>query len=71
MMNDFAMVINMLSNSNTNFRIDYVEGEHPGICVPSCHPENYTAGVCFSFNDDGSLFAVHAYEPDEDEEIEG
>ena len=70
MMNDFAVVINMLSNSNTDFHIDYAEGEHPGICVPSPYPENYTAGVCFAFNDDGSLFAVHAYE-DEDEEIEG
>lgn len=68
MINDFARVIEMLTNTNEKYRIDVVEGEHPSICVPSAYPENYTTGVIFSFNNDGSLFSVHSYEPDEGEE---
>ena len=67
-MNDFTMILGMLDRANARFRIHDVEGEHPCITIPSSHPENYTAGVTFSFNDDGSLFAVHSYEPDDDDD---
>ena len=68
MMNDFVKVIQMLGGANIDFDICYVEGEHPCIDIPSPHPENYAMGVTISFNDDGSLYGMHAYEPiDEDE----
>lgn len=67
-MNDFTRTLIMLTSANAKFHIDVVEGEHPGICVPSEYPEEYSTGVYFSFNEDGSLFAVHSYEPDEAEE---
>lgn len=66
--NDFTKLIQMLGNANRKYNINNIDGEHPCITCPSEHPECYSAGVCFSFNDDGSLYAVHAYEPDEGEE---
>ena len=65
MMNDFVKVIQMLGGANIDFDICYVEGEHPCICIPSKSPF-YSAGVTYSFNDDGSLYSVHSYEPVED-----
>ena len=62
-MNDFEKVLIMLSKANENFKVFDGEGEHPFIEVPSPHPENYSTGVIFSFNDDGSLYSVHSFEP--------
>ena len=68
-MNDFERVLIMLSKANQNFKaVEGEEGECPSIEVPSPYPENYSTGVIFSFNDDGSLYSVHSFEPDEDEE---
>ena len=67
-MKDFDAVLCMLSKANVNFHVEEVEGEHPCINVPSPSPEYYSTGVTYSFNEDGSLYSVHAYEPDEDEE---
>ena len=67
-MEDFAVVLCMLSKANVNFYVEEVDGEHPCVCVPSPYPNCYSTGVVYSFNEDGSLYAVHAYEPDEDEE---
>lgn len=63
-MNDFAKILKMLTESNQKFKIGTVEGEHPGIEIPSPFPKNYSTGVYISFHEDGSLFAIHAYEPD-------
>lgn len=69
MKNDFVAILGMLEQSNTKYRISPIEGgEHPSIDCPSPYPQNYSTGVTFSFNDDGSLYSVHSYEPDEGEE---
>ena len=67
-MTDFDAVLCMLSKANINFNVEEVEGEHPCVNVPSPSPDYYSTGVTYSFNNDGSLYSVHAYEPDEDEE---
>lgn len=68
MKNDFTVILEMLERSNTKYKIGLIEGEHSSIDCPSPYPENYSTGVTFSFNNDGSLSSVHSYEPDEDEE---
>ncbi len=63
-MNDFAKIVTMLANSGQDFIISLVEGEeHPGIEIlrPSII---YDTEVYISFNGDGSLFSIHAYEPE-------
>ena len=67
-MKDFDLVLCMLSKANIDFYVAEVEGEHPCINVPSPSPDYYSTGVTYSFNEDGSLYSVHAYEPDEGEE---
>lgn len=62
-MNDFLTIVKMLASTDTKFIIAPVEGEHPCLNIPSKYPENYSSGVCFSFNDDGSLGGVWSYEP--------
>lgn len=62
-MNDFAKMLTMLANLGQDFRISPVDGEHPGIEIPSPSTD-YDTGVYISFHEDGSLFAIHAYEPD-------
>lgn len=66
-MTDFENVKTMLTKAGVKFKIDPIEGEHPSILIPSRYPKAYSTGVCYSFNDDGSLYAVHSYEPEEDE----
>lgn len=66
--NDFVKILGMLEDSNTKYKIGDLGGEHPCINCPSPYPENYSHGVCFSFYEDGSLYSVHSYEPDEDED---
>lgn len=67
-MKDFDMVLAMLSKANIDFHVEEVEGEFPCVNVPSPSPDFYSTGVTYSFNNDGSLYSVHAYEPDGDEE---
>lgn len=67
-MTDFEILVEMLKRANRKFYFDKAEGEHTSVCAPSEHPDQYTTGVYFSFNDDGSLYAVHSYEPAEGEE---
>lgn len=67
-MTDFEILVEMLKRANRKIYIDEVEGEHAGIRAPSEYPDRYTTGIYFSFNNDGSLYAVHSYEPDEGEE---
>lgn len=69
--NDYDLIQAILAAANNPFIIEEVEGEHSGIAVPSPYPENYTTGVYFSFNEDGSLYSVHSYKPDDGEESEG
>lgn len=64
-MNDFETTMCMLIKAGMDFTVEDVEGEHPCICIPSKSPF-YSAGVTYSFNDDGSLYSVHSYEPVED-----
>lgn len=64
--NDFETILLMLNKCACKYTVEPVDGEFPCICCPSPYPENYTTGVTFSFNDDGSLYSVHSYEPDED-----
>lgn len=64
--NDFETILSMLRACGCIHTVEPIEGEHPSIDCPSPHPENYSTGVTFSFNDDGSLYSVHSYEPDED-----
>lgn len=66
--NDFNTIKTILKKANVQYIVTPVEGEHSSINCPSPCPQNYSAGVIFSFNDDGSLYSVHSYEPDEDEE---
>ena len=67
-MSDFKVVLSMLTKANINFCAEEVDGEeYPCINIPSSSPF-YTTGVSYSFNDDGSLFAVHPYEPVDDED---
>ena len=66
--NDFVKILGMLEDSSTKYEIRSCCGEHPCINCPSPYPQNYSSGVTFSFNDDGSLSSVHSYEPDEDDE---
>lgn len=67
-MKDFDVVLCMLSKAGINFYVEKVEGEYPCVNVPSPSPDYYSTGVTYSFNEDGSLYSVHAYEPDENEE---
>ena len=66
--NDFNTIITILKKANVRYIIAPIEGEHSSINCPSPFPQNYSTGVTFSFNDDGSLYSVLSYEPDEDEE---
>ena len=66
-MNDFLMIVKMLASTDTKFIITPIEGEHPSLTIPSKYPENYSTGVCFAFNDDGSLGGVWSYEPADNE----
>lgn len=64
-MTDFETILRILVKANyQSFEVNVIKGEYPSIDVPSPHPENYTTGVTFTFNDDGSLYSVHSYEPD-------
>ena len=65
-MTDFDILLAMLTKANEKFFVDEVEGEHPCILVESSSPF-YDTGVNFSFNDDGSLWGVHSYEPEPEE----
>lgn len=62
-MNDFAKILTMLVKTDLKMKISPVEGEHPGIEILS-PSENYWDGVYISFHEDGSLYSIHAYEPE-------
>ena len=67
MQNDFIKILGILDGANVNYKVRKVDGEHDCITIPS-DSEYYDTGVCFGFNEDGGLFAIHPYEPDEGEE---
>ena len=66
--NDFNTITTILKKANVRYIVTPIEGEGSSVDCPSPFPQNYSTGVTFSFNDDGSLYSVHSYEPDEDEE---
>ena len=67
-MNDFNTILDILKRANIKFEIMELEGEHSSIDCPSPYPDNYDTGVTFTFNDDGSLYSVHSFEPEPEDE---
>ena len=57
----FSIILNILRKAGIKYEIGKTEGLHDTILIPS-DSEFYDTGVCFSFNEDGTLFAVYPYE---------
>lgn len=65
-MNDFDTLFKIFVKANVNIHTEETDTNYPCMVIPSPHPENYTTGVTLSFNDNGSLYSIHSYEPIDD-----